>query len=87
MTIFTFFFFMRKKSDCDYFAWADKEMTAYEMKVTECLKVLDDRRLADNDRLEKLLETKYNDQYIKLEKLIEKTINDQYVKLQRELAS
>jgi c-di-GMP-binding flagellar brake protein YcgR len=63
---------MQKNGDCDYFEWADKKMIAYEMKVMERLEVLDNRRLADNDRLEKLLETKYNDQYIKLEKLIEK---------------
>jgi hypothetical protein len=85
MTFFSLFFFMQKNGDCDYFAWADKEMTVYETKVMERLKVLDDRKLADNNRLEKLLETKYNDQYIKLEKLIEKKYNDQYVKLQQEL--
>jgi hypothetical protein len=38
----------------------------------ERLKVLDDRRNADSDRLEKLIETKNNDQYLKLDKLIEK---------------
>jgi hypothetical protein len=36
------------------------------------LKVLDVRRSANGDRLEKLIETKDNDQYLKLEKLIEK---------------
>jgi hypothetical protein len=40
----------------------------------ERLKVLNDRRNADSDRLEKLIETKDNDQYVKLEKLIEKNI-------------
>jgi hypothetical protein len=76
-------------------------MTTYETKIMEPLKILDDRRKADSDRLEKLIETKdndqfvklekliekkkYNDQYVKLEKLIEKKYNDQYVKLQREL--
>jgi hypothetical protein len=73
MTFFSLFFFMQKNGDCDYFAWADKEMTVYETKVMERLKVLDDRKMADND------------QYIKLEKLIEKKYNDQYVKLQQEL--
>jgi len=76
---------MQKKDDCDYFAWADQEMTAYETKVMERFKVLDDRRQADRDRLEKLIETKYNDHYLKLEKLIETKYNDQYVKLRREL--
>jgi len=49
-------------------------MTTYETKIMERLKVLDDRRKADSDRLEKLIEKICNDQYIKLEKLIEKKI-------------
>jgi hypothetical protein len=60
-------------------------MTTYETKIMERLKVLDDRRKADSYRLEKLIEKKYNDQYVKLEKLIEKKYKDEYVKLQREL--
>jgi flagellar capping protein FliD len=80
------FFVMQRTGDCDFFAWANKEMTTYETKIMERLKVLDDRRKADSDRLKKLIEKKYNDQYVKLEKLIEKKkYNDQYVKLQREL--
>jgi uncharacterized protein (DUF342 family) len=74
---------MQRKGDCDFFAWANNEMTTYETKIMERLKVLDDRRNADNDRLEKLIETKVNDQYLKLEKLIEKKYNDQYVKLEK----
>lgn len=62
---------------------ANNEMTTYETKIMERLKVLDDRRNADNDRLDKLIETKVNDQYLKLEKLIEKKYNDQYVKLEK----
>jgi hypothetical protein len=56
-------------------------MTTYETKIMKRLKVLDDRKNADNDRLEKLIETKVNDQYLILEKLIEKIYNDQYVKI------
>jgi len=33
-------------------------MTTYETKIMERLKVLDDRRKADSDRLEKLIEKK-----------------------------
>jgi hypothetical protein len=58
-------------------------MTTYETKIMERLKVLDDRRKADGDRLEKLIEIKDNDQYVKLEKLIEIKDNDQYVKLEK----
>jgi len=53
---------MQRKGDCDFFAWADNEMTTYETKIMEHLKVLDDRRKAYSDRLEKLIETKDNDQ-------------------------
>jgi lipopolysaccharide export LptBFGC system permease protein LptF len=74
---------MQRKGDCDFFAWANNEMTTYETKIMERLKVLDDRRNADNDRLEKLIETKVNDQYLILEKLIEKKYKDQYVKLEK----
>jgi hypothetical protein len=76
---------MQRQGNCDFFAWAINEMTTYETKIMERLKVLDDRRNADSDRLEKLIETKNNDQYLKLEKLIEKKYNDQYIKLRREL--
>jgi hypothetical protein len=72
---------MQRKGDCDFFAWANNKMTTYETKIIERLKVLDDRRNADSDRLEKLIETKDNDQYLKLEKLIEKKYKDEYVKL------
>jgi hypothetical protein len=65
---------MQRNGDCDFFAWANNEMTTYETKIMEHLKVLDDRRNADNDRLEILIETKVNDQYHKLEKRIEKNI-------------
>jgi hypothetical protein len=58
-------------------------MTTYETKIMERLKVLDDRRKADSDRLEKLIEKKYNDQYVKLENLIEKKYKDEYVKLEK----
>jgi hypothetical protein len=40
-------------------------MTSYKTKIIERLKVLDDRKQADSDRLKKLIETKYNDQYVK----------------------
>jgi endonuclease III-like uncharacterized protein len=43
------------------------EMTSYKTKIIERLKVLDDRKQADSDRLKKLIETKYNDQYVKLQ--------------------
>lgn len=61
MTFLPLSFFMQNQGDCDFFGWADNEMSAYEKKVMEYLKNMEDRRKADIDRLEKLIETKYND--------------------------
>jgi len=83
ITFFNLALSCRERVIVIFFAWANNEMTTYETKIMERLKVLDDRRNADNDRLEKLIETKVNDQYLKLEKLIEKIYNDQYVKLEK----
>jgi len=43
---------MQKARDCDFFEWPDKEMSAYEMRLMERLKDIDERRHVDNDRLE-----------------------------------
>jgi len=83
ITFFNLALSCRERVIVIFFAWANNEMTTYETKIMERLKVLDDRRNANNDRLEKLIETKVNDQYLKLEKLIEKIYNDQYVKLEK----
>jgi len=72
ITFFTFALSCKEMVIVIFLAWANNEMTTYETKIIERLKVLDDRRNADSDRLEKLIETKDNDQYLKLEKLIEK---------------
>jgi hypothetical protein len=45
--IFYSYFFRQKKGDCDYFVWTDHEMTTYEMKIMERVKVIEDRRHAD----------------------------------------
>jgi hypothetical protein len=57
---------MQKARDCDFFEWPDKEMSAYEMRLMERLKDIDERRHVDNDRLEKLIERKCKKQYDKL---------------------
>jgi hypothetical protein len=70
--IFYFALSCRERVIVIFLAWANNEMTTYETKIMERLKILDVRRNANSDRLEKLIETKDNDQYLKLEKLIEK---------------
>jgi ABC-type bacteriocin/lantibiotic exporter with double-glycine peptidase domain len=58
---FVFFFFMQKASNCDFLEWADKDMSAYEKRLTQHLKEMVER-LADNDRVEELIEKKYKEQ-------------------------
>jgi len=55
MTLIYSFFVMQRTGDCDFFAWANNEMTTYETKIMERLKALDDRRKVDSDRLERSL--------------------------------
>jgi hypothetical protein len=50
-----YFFVIQRTGDCDFFAWANNEMTTYETKIMERLKALDDRRKVDSDRLERSL--------------------------------
>ncbi|XP_062143353.1 uncharacterized protein LOC133881430 [Alnus glutinosa] len=56
----------KRDGDCDFFAWANNEMSPYEVKVMEHFKRMEDRHQADIDRLEQLIETKCNDQYVRL---------------------
>jgi hypothetical protein len=49
-----------------FIEWADKEMSAYEKRLTEHLQQMEERRLADNDRVEKLIEIKCKKHYDQL---------------------
>jgi hypothetical protein len=46
-------------------------MSLYEVKVIEHFKRMKDRHQADIDRLEQLIETKCNDQYVRLRRELE----------------
>ncbi|XP_062165459.1 uncharacterized protein LOC133871982 isoform X2 [Alnus glutinosa] len=48
----------KKAGDCDFFEWADKEMSAYEKRLAQHLKEMEERRQADNDKVEELIEKK-----------------------------
>ncbi len=41
---------MQKVSDCNFFGWADNEMSTYERKMVEHLKDMEERRHSDIDR-------------------------------------
>jgi hypothetical protein len=46
-------------------------MSPYEVKVMEHFKRMEDRHQANIDRLEQLIETKCNDQYVRLRRELE----------------
>jgi ferritin-like metal-binding protein YciE len=54
---------MQKAGDCDFFELADKEIFAYEKRLTEHLQQMKERRLADNDRVKELIERKCKEHY------------------------
>jgi uncharacterized protein (DUF3084 family) len=49
---------MQKVGDCDFFEWADKEMSGYEKRLAQHLKEMEERRQADNDKVEELIKKK-----------------------------
>jgi len=57
---------MQRVGDCDFFKWADKEMSAYEKGLMGYLKQMEERRHDDNDKVEKMIERKCNEHYAKL---------------------
>jgi CHASE3 domain sensor protein len=83
--LLTFFFFMQKARDCDFFEWADKEMSAYEKRLVQHLKEMEERRQVDNDKVEEVIEKKCKEQLAqhlkemeeKVEELIEKKCKEQ----------
>jgi predicted RND superfamily exporter protein len=76
---------MQKAGDCDFFEWADKEMSAYEKRLAQHLKEMEERRQANNDKVEELIEKKCKEQLAqhlkemeeKVEELIKKKCNEQ----------
>jgi hypothetical protein len=49
-----------------FFERADKEMSAYDKRLTEHLKQMEERRHADNDKVEELIERKCKEHYNQL---------------------
>jgi hypothetical protein len=67
---------MQKAGDCDFFVWADKEMSPYEKGLAKYLKELEDKRVAANDRFDAFIEEKCNQHYDKLRRDLELGQND-----------
>jgi lipopolysaccharide export LptBFGC system permease protein LptF len=72
-----YYILTQKDGDCDFFMWADNRMTSYEKRLEEHMRDIEEGRRADIekvekmtmaniDRLEKLIETRHNEQYERL---------------------
>jgi hypothetical protein len=46
--------FTHEARDCDFFKWADNQMTSYEKKLEEHIRDMEKGRPADNDKVEKM---------------------------------
>jgi tRNA isopentenyl-2-thiomethyl-A-37 hydroxylase MiaE len=67
---------MQKVDDCDFFVWADKEMSPYEKGLTKYLREMEEKRIADNDWVDAFIEEKCNEHYDKLRRDLELGQND-----------
>jgi CHASE3 domain sensor protein len=91
--LLTLVFFMQKVGDCDFFEWADKKMSAYEKGLAQHLKEMEERRQADNDKVEELIGKNCKDQLAqqlkemeeKVEELIEKKCKEQLAQHLKEM--
>jgi hypothetical protein len=63
----TFFdFLMQKAGDCDYFDWADNKMTAYDDGLMKYLRGMEERRLAEENKVDELIDKKCKEHAYKL---------------------
>jgi len=67
---------MQKAGDCDFFVWANKEMSRYEKGLAKYLKEMEDKRVVDNDKLDAFIEGKCKQHYDKLRRDLELGQND-----------
>jgi hypothetical protein len=49
---------MQKAGDCDYFDWANNKMTAYEEGLMKYLRGMEERRLAEKNKVDELIDQK-----------------------------
>jgi response regulator of citrate/malate metabolism len=79
------FFSCRKPVIVIFFEWANKEMSAYEKRLVQHLKEMEESRQANNDKVDELIEKKWKEQLAqhlkemeeKVEKLIKKKCKEQ----------
>jgi hypothetical protein len=54
---------MQKAGDCDFFVWADREMSSYEKGLVKYLREMEEKKTADNDRISAYIREKCIEQY------------------------
>lgn len=67
---------MQQAGDCDFFVWVDKEMSPYEKGLAKYLRGMEEKRIADNDRVDAFIEEKCKEHYNKLQQDLELGQND-----------
>jgi lipopolysaccharide export LptBFGC system permease protein LptF len=76
-----YYILTQKDGDCDFFMWADNRMTSYEKRLEEHMRDIEEGRRADIEKVEKMTMANID----RLEKLIETRHNEQYERLRLEL--
>jgi hypothetical protein len=67
---------MQKAGDCDFFVWADREMSPYEKGLAKYLREIKEKKTADNDRMSAYIGEICIEQYDKLRRDLELGEND-----------
>jgi hypothetical protein len=62
---------MQKAGDCDYFDWADNKMIAYEEGLMKYLRGMEERRLAEKNKVDELIDQKCKEHANKLHRELE----------------
>jgi lipopolysaccharide export LptBFGC system permease protein LptF len=84
LVIYDIYYYLltQKAGDCDFFfLWADNQMTSYEKRLEEHMRDIEEGRRADIEKVEKMTMANID----RLEKLIETRHNEQYERLRLEL--
>jgi len=76
VVLYIFTISMQKAGDCDFFVWADREMSLYEKGLAKYLRGMEEKKTADYDRISSYMEEKCIEQCDKLQRDLELGQND-----------
>jgi hypothetical protein len=72
----TFLFFPCRRPVIVIFFWADKEMSPYEKELAKYLREMEEKMIANNDKVNAFIKEKCNEHYDKLQRDLELGQND-----------